>query len=164
MTDANAGHFAARLTLLAEVFNEPMTPTRIAGYRAALNDLVFDDLAAALNDCAKTCTFFPKPAEIRERVKVARQLRMERERALWLRMRETEADAALEAHQHAHAQALLEAPDPPAPYDERLATQKAILAKLKTLVRPTLALPVARTEQADRVRTQIEQWRRESES
>jgi hypothetical protein len=57
----------ARLNLLAEVLAESLTPTRIAGYRAALDDLALADLVVALNECAKHCTFFPKPAEIRAR-------------------------------------------------------------------------------------------------
>lgn len=164
MTDAEAGHFAARLALLAEVFNEPMTPTRIAGYRAATNDLVYDDLAAALNDCAKTCVFFPKPAEIRERVKVARQLRQERERALWLRMRDAESEARLVEHHQEHDQALLEAPQPTTPYDERAATMKALIGKLKTIAGPARVPLTPASDQAARVHTQIARWRQESES
>lgn len=79
MTDEQAVEFLSRLTLLAEVLAEPMTPTRLAGYRAAVDDLDPSDLAAALNDCARMCRFFPKPVEIRVRVGAivdAREMRM----------------------------------------------------------------------------------------
>lgn len=159
MTDHDAEVFVTKLAILAEVFNEPMSPTRLVGYRAALNDLVFDDVAAALNDCAKTCVFFPKPAEIRERVKVARQLRQERERALWLRMRDAKIDARLAEHHQEHDQALLDAPRPTTPYDERAATMKTIITTLKAIAGPpTLRLPPAEP-QDDRVRKQIASWR-----
>jgi hypothetical protein len=161
MTDADAVVLSARLTLLAEVLDAPMSPTRIAGYRALLNDLAFEDIEAALNALGKTCVFFPKPAEIRERVQVARQLRLERERALWRRMRDAEADARLEAHADEHAQALLASPDPPTPYDERAATMKTIITKLKAIAGPpTPHLPAA-APQDTRVRQQIAKWRNE---
>ena len=67
-TEAEAFEVAKRLTLLAEVLGEPISPVRLAGYRAALDDLPVVDLVAALNDCANTCKFFPKPVEIRLRV------------------------------------------------------------------------------------------------
>lgn len=159
MTDTDAEVFITRLALLAEVLAEPMTPTRLVGYRAALNDLVFDDLAAALNDCAKTCVFFPKPAEIRDRVKVARQLRLERERALWLRMRDSEADARLAEHHHEHDQALLEAPQPTTPYDERAATMKTIITTLKAIAGPPTPHLPSGPPQDERVRRQIAAWR-----
>ena len=163
MTNTDAEVFITRLALLAEVLAEPMTPTRLVGYRAALNDLVFDDVVAALNDCAKTCVFFPKPAEIRERVKVARQLRQERERALWLRMRDAEADARLAAHHQEHDQALLESPQPPTPYDERAATMKAVITTLKAIAGPPTPRLTPDVEQDERVRRQIAAWREVSE-
>lgn len=85
MTNDDSAVFVARLTSLAELLGEPMTPTRLAGYVGACDDLDLADLAAALNDCARTCKFFPKPAEIRERVAEAEhertRLAMDLERA-----------------------------------------------------------------------------------
>lgn len=160
MTDADAVVLSARLTLLAEVLDAPMSPARLAGYRAFLDDLAITDIVAALNALGRTCVFFPKPAEVRAQVQVARHLRQERERALWLRMRDTEADATLEAHQQAHDQALLEAPHPPVPFDERLSTQKAIIAKLKALAGPPTPRLPTEASHDDRVRQQIAEWRK----
>jgi hypothetical protein len=159
MTDADAAVLSERLTLLAEVLDAPMSPTRLAGYRAFLNDLALDDIVTALNVLGKTSVFFPKPAEIRDQVKVTRQLRMERERHLWLRMRDTEADARRVEHHQEHDQALLESPRPTTPYDERAASMKTILTALKAIAGPPTPRPHSSAPQADRVHQQIAEWR-----
>ena len=73
-TDADARGFATRLAALAEVFAEPLTPVRVAGYRAALDDLAPTEVFAAIGTAAKGCRFFPKPVELREFVGEAHDL------------------------------------------------------------------------------------------
>jgi hypothetical protein len=58
--------FAGRLGVLAEVFGEVLTPIRVGGYWAALQDQVPTDVWAALDHALKTSKFFPRPAELRE--------------------------------------------------------------------------------------------------
>lgn len=76
MRDDDANLFAQRLVMLAEILGESLSPARIGGYWEAVKDFAIDDLCSALDDCAKTCPFFPKPVEIRRRVADARHLRM----------------------------------------------------------------------------------------
>jgi hypothetical protein len=74
-TEPDAHGFATRLTLLAELLAEPMSPTRLAGYRAALDDLPVEDVYGALGQAAKECRFFPRPVELREFAHAAQQAR-----------------------------------------------------------------------------------------
>ena len=71
-TDADA--FSARMVVLAEIFGESFSPVRMGWYFTALEDLEADDVFAALGQAARACTFFPKPAELREFVGVAHRL------------------------------------------------------------------------------------------
>jgi len=57
--------FRNRLVTLAELFDLKLAATRQALYFEALRDLSFESVAKALNQAAKTCKFFPKPAELR---------------------------------------------------------------------------------------------------
>jgi len=63
-TDDHA-RFGELLALLGEVFNEPVTPARVAGYWLALEDVPFADVHAGVERALKECRFFPKPADIR---------------------------------------------------------------------------------------------------
>lgn len=162
MNDDEALELGQRLTLLAEVLDAPMSPTRIAGYRALLDDLAFEDIAASLNALGKTSVFFPKPAEIREQAKLSRMLRVSREQSLWLKMHEADRPEALQAHDADHAQALLESPNPPEPYDERgPEVTRTIIAKLREMVKPMPKLP--EVDQAALVRRQIAEWKRKAD-
>lgn len=60
------GEFRRRLITLGELFDLKLAATRQALYFEALRDLPFEAVAKGLNDAAKTCTFFPKPAELRK--------------------------------------------------------------------------------------------------
>jgi hypothetical protein len=59
------GEFARRLNTLAELFDAKLSPQRKALYFEALRDLPFEKVAVGLNQAAKVCKFFPKPAELR---------------------------------------------------------------------------------------------------
>lgn len=65
MNISDSGEFGRRLVTLAELFDLKLSPQRQALYFEALRDLSFDAVAGALNHAAKSCTFFPKPAELR---------------------------------------------------------------------------------------------------
>lgn len=62
----DSGEFVRRLVVLGELFEATLSPAKQALYFEALRDLPFEDIAHALNAAAKTCTFMPKPAEIRK--------------------------------------------------------------------------------------------------
>src|SRR4029453_8106391 len=57
--------FAARMVGLGELFNVEFSAARMALYFESLRDLPLEDVAMALNLAVKTCTFLPKPAELR---------------------------------------------------------------------------------------------------
>jgi hypothetical protein len=63
---SDSGEFGRRLVTLAELFDLKLSPQRQALYFEALRDLSFDAVASALNHAAKSCAFFPKPAELRQ--------------------------------------------------------------------------------------------------
>jgi len=65
MTDNDRGRFGELMALLGEVFNEPVSAARVAGYWLALDDLPFADVHAGVERALKECRFFPKPAELR---------------------------------------------------------------------------------------------------
>jgi hypothetical protein len=58
--------FAKCIVTLAEVFNEPMSPVRIAATAEALQDLPIEDLEIAARQIIKADEFFPRPARWRE--------------------------------------------------------------------------------------------------
>jgi hypothetical protein len=95
MTDPDTKQFIVRLTLLAEVLGEPMTPTRLMGYLSSVDDLPIEDLADALNDCARTCRFFPKPVDIRDRVAAIQDTRVMKTIRAWEEANEPRVVAAL---------------------------------------------------------------------
>lgn len=66
MTDGDRATFAAELTLLAEVFGETLSRTRIGAYFVALEDFEFSEVQGAMRRAIKTSKFFPKPAEVAE--------------------------------------------------------------------------------------------------
>lgn len=66
MTVDDLEAFFARLAALSELFDARFSDAKSTLYFEALRDLPFDDVVAATNAAAKTCTFMPKPAEIRK--------------------------------------------------------------------------------------------------
>lgn len=68
MTDADRKPLAKILGVLGSTFNEPLDDLKIEGYFLALKDLAFEDVRTAAFDALKTCKFFPRPADIRERI------------------------------------------------------------------------------------------------
>jgi hypothetical protein len=67
MTAADRPAFAELLALLGETFHEPISEARVAGYWLALDDLPLPALQAAVGETQRTCRFFPRPVELRER-------------------------------------------------------------------------------------------------
>lgn len=65
MDNADNGTFRHRLVALAELFDVKLSAARQALYFEALRDLSITAVVNALNQAAKTCKFFPKPAELR---------------------------------------------------------------------------------------------------
>jgi hypothetical protein len=65
MTPTDAPEFFERLHALSELFEAKFTPTKAEIYFAALNDLPLATVALALNAAVQTCTFMPRPAELR---------------------------------------------------------------------------------------------------
>src|SRR5262245_66627957 len=65
MTNDDRERFGELLALLGEVFNEPVTPARVAGYWLALDDLPFAGVHAGVQRALNECRLFPPPAEIR---------------------------------------------------------------------------------------------------
>jgi hypothetical protein len=57
--------FTRRLVGLGELFQANLTPMTQALYFEALRDPPFDRVLHALNTALRTCTFMPKPAELR---------------------------------------------------------------------------------------------------
>ena len=59
------------IAALAELFSEVMNDIRLEGYLAALEDVPTPALQAGLRHAARTCQWFPKPAEVRRAVDAA---------------------------------------------------------------------------------------------
>jgi hypothetical protein len=68
MDVADLDAFVDRLIVLAEIFTTPLSAAAQVLYFETLSDLPTEGVFVAISMCAKTCTFMPKPAEIRERV------------------------------------------------------------------------------------------------
>lgn len=68
MTDADFESFVDRLVVVAELFGASLSMATQLLYFQTLKDLDAADVDQALANCAQTCTFMPKPAEIRSRV------------------------------------------------------------------------------------------------
>lgn len=66
MNVEDSGELVRRLNALGELFDVTLSPAKKALYFEALRDLPFDAIATALNAAVKTCTFMPRPAEIRK--------------------------------------------------------------------------------------------------
>jgi hypothetical protein len=60
--------FSQAMGVLGEVFNEPVSELRIEAYLASLQDLPDAEVLAAMRACVAECQFFPRPADIRQRV------------------------------------------------------------------------------------------------
>lgn len=79
-TSSERETFAAQMTMLAETLAEPMTPARMAGYVAALEDVPLRCVSLGLQRAMRECTFFPKPVEMRELGEQSKEWRREQER------------------------------------------------------------------------------------
>ncbi len=66
MTDDDRGRFGELMALLGEVFNEPVSAARVAGYWLALDDFHLPALEGGVLTVLRECRFFPRPAEIRK--------------------------------------------------------------------------------------------------
>lgn len=65
MTNKDSEEFFRRLELLRELFDAKFSEAKALLYFEALKDLPFDAVLHGLNQAAKSCTFMPRPAEIR---------------------------------------------------------------------------------------------------
>jgi len=65
MDASDSGDFTRRLIGLGELFDADLSPVKQALYFEALRDLPLGVVVRALNQAAKVCKFFPKPAELR---------------------------------------------------------------------------------------------------
>lgn len=68
MTNEDAGAFFQRLAALSELLDRPgavFSETKAELYFEALRDLPLEAVIAGLNAAVRSCTFMPKPAEIR---------------------------------------------------------------------------------------------------
>lgn len=78
MTDDDYQPFVDELTGVAETLGETVSAARIEGCFRALQDLLLEAVLAALQECARTKRWLPKPAEIREVVEGTAEERAER--------------------------------------------------------------------------------------
>lgn len=68
MTNQDAGEFFRRLAVLSELFQgqgAAFSDAKAELYFEALRDLSLPQVLRALNEAVRTCTFMPKPAELR---------------------------------------------------------------------------------------------------
>jgi hypothetical protein len=68
MTDADFDGFVDRLVVLAEMFRAELSASLQVLYFKALRDLPAEAVNRALEECARSCTFMPRPAEVRSRI------------------------------------------------------------------------------------------------
>lgn len=66
MTPDDLPMFSARLVTIGELFDAVLSESKQWLYFDALRDLPLDAVLAALGQTTRTCTFMPKPAEIRQ--------------------------------------------------------------------------------------------------
>lgn len=66
MTSNDHREFVQHLTALAELFDAKVSAARMALYFETLREFPLREVIRALNHAAKTCKFFPRPAELRE--------------------------------------------------------------------------------------------------
>jgi len=66
MTSDDRATFATEMTMLAEVFGEPLSEPRMRAYFAALEEHGITDVQAACRRAIKSSRFFPKPADLIE--------------------------------------------------------------------------------------------------
>ena len=78
----NRERITSELLLVAEMFQESLSETRITGYCEALSDLPDDDVLSAMRESVKRCKFFPRVAELREIVGSEYARQREHDRAL----------------------------------------------------------------------------------
>ena len=86
-SEQDRADFAARLTMLAETLNEPMTAARIAGYVVALEDIEPECIVCGLEEAMRECKFFPKPVELRDLGQASKKWRRMQE-AKWAQIAE----------------------------------------------------------------------------
>lgn len=65
MTTQDLSAFSAQLVTLAELFDAPLSESKLWLYFEALRDLSLEQVRTAILSAAKTATFMPKPAELR---------------------------------------------------------------------------------------------------
>lgn len=65
MTELDRGPFAEAMYALAETFNETISAVRTEAYFNALDDFSMAQINGAVLMALRTCTFFPKPVELR---------------------------------------------------------------------------------------------------
>lgn len=78
--------FVQRLVIVAELFGKPLSAAVQVLYFEALQDLEIAPVLAALHTSARTCTFMPKPAELRTLVVGDTEIAAER---AWLTYKHT---------------------------------------------------------------------------
>jgi len=66
MTASDGPVFATELTMVAEVFGERLSESRLRAYFAALEAYSIEDVQAACRGAIKTNRFFPRPADLIE--------------------------------------------------------------------------------------------------
>lgn len=64
MDRTEQAEFAATLMALAEVYDAEISPTRAEMYFLALEPHTLAEVQSAIGHAVRTCTFFPKPAEL----------------------------------------------------------------------------------------------------
>ena len=74
MTDADRRAFAVEMALLAEVFGEQISETRIAAYFTALEDRALGEVQRAMRTAIRTSRYFPRPVELIEIIRAERAM------------------------------------------------------------------------------------------
>jgi hypothetical protein len=69
MQAADRANFARGYGVMAEMFNEPVSATKIEAYFSALSDLPYEDVERAIRVVMQEARFFPRPIELREAVR-----------------------------------------------------------------------------------------------
>lgn len=75
MTKDDLPQFITALAHLVEVYNERMTPGRVEAYFKSCEDLSIGAVERGMDAALKTCTRFPRPAEIRQLTRNGRPTR-----------------------------------------------------------------------------------------
>lgn len=86
MTNQESPNFFSRLKALAELFDAKFSEAKATLYFEALKDLPLEAVIRALNQAVKSCTFMPRPAELRN---FALGDSEDRAEGAWISFRET---------------------------------------------------------------------------